>query len=257
MLLIVPPSEGKNAPADGAPVDLAELSFPRLQPQRRKMIRALQKLSKGPEDEALKQLKLGPRSRDELARNRALLKAPAAPAATVYTGVLFERLGLTTLGPEAAEHAANRLLIASALWGVVRPQDRIPAYRHPAAARLPELPTTGRFWAAALDAVLPADELLVDFRSGPYRGMWRGPASAPTVTVNVFRDGPQGRTVVSHFAKATRGDVARALLEDADAWTGTPTPESVAERVSAAGWTVELGAPDRAGVRELAVIERG
>lgn len=256
MLLIVPPSEGKNAPADGAPVDFAELSFPKLNPRRRKAVRALQKLSKGPEDEALKQLKLGPKSRDELVRNRALLKAPAAPASEVYTGVLFERLDLAGLSDAARARAGERLLIASALWGVLRPDDRIPAYRCPGTARLPELPTIAAHWQDALTKLLPRDELLVDFRSGSYRGMWRGPAAAPTLTVNVFRDGPKGRTVVSHFAKATRGDVARALLEDDRAWTTPATPESVAERVVAAGWTVELGDADRSGVRELAVIER-
>lgn len=256
MLLIVPPSEGKNAPADGAPVDLAELSFPKLTPRRRQMVRALQKLSKGPEADALKQLKLGPKSRDELVRNRALLKAPAAPASEVYTGVLFERLDLAGLSDAARQRAAERLLITSALWGVLRPDDRIPAYRHNGAARLPELPTTAAYWQDALDKVLPRDELLVDFRSGTYRGMWRGPSAAPTLTVNVFRDGPKGRTVVSHFAKATRGDVARALLEDDGAWSVPATAEAVAERVATAGWTVELGDADRNGVRELAVIER-
>jgi len=256
VLLIVPPSEGKNAPADGAPVDLAELSFPQLTRHRKKMASGLRKLSSGAQATALKQLKLGPKSKDELGWNRTLLKAPAAPASEVYTGVLFERLDLAGLSDAARARAAERLLIASALWGVLRPDDRIPAYRHAAGARLPGLPTTATHWQAALDAALPADELLVDFRSGPYRGMWRGPADAPTVTVNVFRDGPKGRTVVSHFAKATRGDVARVLLEDADAWTAPATPESVAERVTAAGWTVELSAPDAAGTVELAVIER-
>jgi len=256
VLLIVPPSEGKNAPADGAPVDLAELSFPKLNPRRRQMVRALQKLSKGPEADALKQLKLGPKSRDELVRNRALLKAPAAPASAVYSGVLFERLDLAGLGDAARERAGDRLLITSALWGVLRPYDRIPAYRHNGAARMPDLPTTAALWQDALDKVLPSDELLVDFRSGTYRAMWRGPSAAPTLTVNVFRDGPKGRTVVSHFAKATRGDVARVLLEDEPSWATPATPEGVAARVEAAGWTVELGDPDRAGVRELAVIER-
>ncbi|MBF6621598.1 MAG: peroxide stress protein YaaA [Patulibacter sp.] len=256
MLLIVPPSEGKNAPADGAPVDLARLSFPELTRPRKRMISGLRKLSRGPQAEALKQLKLGPKSRDELGWNRALTTAPAASAATVYTGVLFERLDLDGLSAAARQRAAAQLLIASALWGVLRPDDRIPAYRHAAAARLPGLPTTATHWQSALAAALPSDELLVDFRSGPYRGMWRGPADAPTLTVNVFRDGPRGRTVVSHFAKATRGDVARTLLEDADAWAGGATPESVAARVADAGWAVELGAPDPSGTVELAVIER-
>ena len=53
----------------------------------------------------------------------------AAPAAEVYTGVLYERLGLPGLPAAARRRAGKRVLIASALWGFVRPGDAIPYYR--------------------------------------------------------------------------------------------------------------------------------
>jgi cytoplasmic iron level regulating protein YaaA (DUF328/UPF0246 family) len=66
--------------------------------------------------------------------NAALRKAPAAPAAEIYTGVLYERLDLAGLPTAARRRAGRQVLIASALWGFVRPEDRIPYYRFSAKA---------------------------------------------------------------------------------------------------------------------------
>lgn len=256
MLLLVPPSEGKTAPSSGPPLDLGALSHPDLAPVRASLLDALRELSAGDGARALAELHLGPRSRADLRDNLLLTTAPTAPAAEVYTGVLFERLGLTTLPPAARRRADERVLIVSALWGVLRPGDRIPAYRCPAGARLPGRETARKTWAGPLAEVLPDDELVVDLRSGPYRELWRGPAHAPTVLVGVVREARGKRTIVSHDAKATRGEIGRALLRDRGLWTGRETPERVARRVTAAGWSVELEPATRAGAFDLTVVER-
>jgi cytoplasmic iron level regulating protein YaaA (DUF328/UPF0246 family) len=257
VLLLAPPSEGKTAATSGGPVDLDALAFPALRPVREARIAALEQLASGDEERALKELKLGPRSRADLRDDLVLRVAPAAPAAEVYTGVLFERLGLATLPSDARRRAADRLLIASALWGVLRPDDRIPSYRCPATARLPGQPTAKRAWRPALDAVLPRDELVVDLRSGVYRDLWAGPAEGHVVRVGVVRDTGAKRIVVSHDAKATRGAVARALLCDPGAWAGPATPEGVAHRLAAAGWEIELADGGGSRVSELTVVDRG
>ena len=64
---------------------------------------------------ALHYLDVGPGLTEEAMRNLTLRDAPAAPAHQVYTGVLYEHLGLGSLPGE-------RVLIASALWGFVRPR---------------------------------------------------------------------------------------------------------------------------------------
>jgi cytoplasmic iron level regulating protein YaaA (DUF328/UPF0246 family) len=256
VLILVPPSEGKTAPASGPPLVLEARSHPELGAVRDALLDALAELSAGDEARALAELKLGPRSRDDLQANLSLRTAPPAPASEFYTGVLFDRLGLTTLPRGARERAAEHVLIVSALWGVLRPRDRIPAYRCPAGARLPGQESARRTWAAPLQAALPADELVVDLRSGPYRELWRGPADAPVVLVDVVRESGGVRTVVSHDAKATRGEIGRALLRDRGIWSGRETLQRVARRVAAAGWTVELEAAKRAGTFTLTVVER-
>jgi cytoplasmic iron level regulating protein YaaA (DUF328/UPF0246 family) len=256
VLILVPPSEGKTAPSSGPPLDLDALSHPELGPVRAATLDALRELSAGDEARALDELHLGPKSRGDLQDNLVLRTAPAAAASEVYTGVLFDRLGLTTLPPAARRRADEHLLIVSALWGVLRPGDRIPSYRCPAAARLPGLESARRTWAEPLRAALPADQLVVDLRSGPYRELWRGPDDAPTVLVGVVRETAGKRTVVSHDAKATRGEIGRALLRDRGIWSGRETPKRLARRIEAAGWTVELEPAKRAGTFELTVVER-
>ena len=98
MLILLPPSEGKTAPADGAPVDLGALAYPELTAKRERALAALVKVSSAKQrGRALKALGLSAGQASELERNAGLRGAPAAPAAEVYTGVLYERLRLPEL----------------------------------------------------------------------------------------------------------------------------------------------------------------
>jgi cytoplasmic iron level regulating protein YaaA (DUF328/UPF0246 family) len=245
VLVLLPPSEGKLAPASGAPVDLATLSLPALTVPRRKALNALVKLAKGPRATAAAALGLSPGQAVDVERDRALKKAPAAPAGEVYTGVLFQHLDLATLAPDALARAREHVLVASALWGVVALEDRIPAYRLSMGARLPALTDGGlaAWWRPALARTLPDEPgaLVVDLRSGTYAAAWR-PERATTVEVKATT--ADGRTI-SHMAKAFRGTVARRVLQAA----GPPaTPADVAELAHDEGaGRVALHAPRRAG----------
>jgi hypothetical protein len=230
MLVVLPPSEGKARPGRGRPADLSRLAFPELTDRREALLGALAALAAGPEDQALRALGLSPGQAGDVALDAALRTAPAARASLVYTGVLFERLRL----PELPAPARRRVLIASALWGMVRPDDRIPAYRLSMGAKLPGHPGLAAWWKPALTEALPDRGLVVDLRSGAYAAAWR-PREATTIAVRAFtEDG----TVISHMAKRVRGDVARVLLE------ASPVPRRPADvlaAVTAAGMRAELG----------------
>ena len=79
------------------------------------------------------------------------------------------------------------------------------------------LPDVGRlapFWKAQLVTRWAAPReghLVVDCRSSTYAAAWAGPPEQ-TVAVNVFTEAAGVRKVVSHFAKHTRGELARHLL---------------------------------------------
>jgi uncharacterized protein len=227
VLILLPPSEGKTAPSEGVPVDVSALPFPRLAKTRERLLDVLSRLTF---PRALDYLDIGPGLEEEARRNLTLRSAPAAPAHAVYTGVLYEHLGLGSLPGE-------NVLIASALWGFVRPADRIPAYRLSMGATLPRIPSLPALWRDPLRRAVPDSGLIVDMRSGSYVAAWK-PKSATVVGVRAFAGGK----TISHMVKATRGDVARILLSAGQ----TPeTPDDVATLVGAAGLSVELSGSGR------------
>jgi cytoplasmic iron level regulating protein YaaA (DUF328/UPF0246 family) len=210
VLVLLPPSEGKAEPASGDPLDLDSLVF-------------AEQLS-------------GLRSELLAALDPTLETAPAAPAADVYSGVLYQRLGLSRLSAAAR----RKVLIASALWGFVRPDDRIPAYRFSAKSRLPGIGPPSSWWRRALADAVPDEEgeLVVDMRSAAYASAWK-PKRAALLPVRAFTEVDGVRRPVSHMVKAVRGDVARTLLA---AKRPPRDPGEVAAVLGAAGFEAELGA---------------
>jgi cytoplasmic iron level regulating protein YaaA (DUF328/UPF0246 family) len=147
----------------------------------------------------------------ELTATAELAIAPTTEAVQRYTGVLYGELDVGSLRPAARQRARERVLIASALFGVVGAADGIPAYRLSASSRLPGIPSLATFWRPVLGPALAAlPEPVLDLRSGAYAALAPLPGA---VTVRVTSVGPSGaRTVVSHWSKAAKGRLARALL---------------------------------------------
>jgi uncharacterized protein len=236
MLILLAPSEGKTAPESGAPVELGALAYAdALTGSRRKLLGALAALAELPLERAVSMLAVSAGQAGEVAVDAELSSAPAGPAAAVYTGVLYDRLRL----PELPGRAQGRVLIASALWGVLRPGDRIPYYRLSAKAKLDGIGGLAAFWRPALTAALPDEEgtLVVDMRSGAYTAAWK-PKRAELLAVRAFSETKGKRKPVGHMAKAVRGEVARALLE---AKSSPPKDaEGAASLAEAAGFEVEL-----------------
>jgi cytoplasmic iron level regulating protein YaaA (DUF328/UPF0246 family) len=209
VLVLLPPSETKHSGGDGAPLDLAALSAPELTSVRTELVEALVKLADDV-PAARTALGLSPKQDDEIARNATLWTGPTLPALRRYTGVLYDALDVASLSRAQRARADRRLAVGSALFGLVRGTDRIPAYRLSAGSTLPGLPTLRALWKPALAPVLAdVGDLVVDLRSGSYAAL--APV-AGAVTLQVLSERPDGsRSVVSHFNKAHKGRVARLL----------------------------------------------
>ena len=253
MLILLPPSEGKTAPRRGKPLQLDSLGFPALAQSRAEVLDALVSLCTTDPLNAARTLGLGPTQAEEVSHNAALRTAPAGRAAEVYSGVLYEALGLPSLTGAAKRRATQRVAITSSLFGLVRPADPIPAYRLAGNVKLPGLGAVSTFWSRRLDETLTAAAgrgLVVDLRSSTYAGFWRpSPAMAPrVVTLRVLHERDGTRKVVSHFNKATKGRLVRALLEDGRTAT---SPSGLADVITDLGWKVEDG--PRPGVLDLVV----
>jgi cytoplasmic iron level regulating protein YaaA (DUF328/UPF0246 family) len=215
MLILLPPSEGKTTPLSGAPLDFAALSFPTLTPVRRRVLAELVTMCRTDPATAVKALGLGPKQLEDVDRNRRLAKAAAAPAIKVYSGVLFDALDYASLPARATSRADRDVLISSALWGLLRPRDAIPAYRLSASVSLPSIGSLRTTWRPHVSALLTeVDDFIIDLRSSTYRQMAPPPSHATNwVGIRVLQERAGRRVTVSHFNKATKGRIARALLK--------------------------------------------
>ncbi|MFD5081644.1 peroxide stress protein YaaA [Kitasatospora sp. NPDC058201] len=243
MLVLLPPSEGKAASGDGVPLALDGLSLPGLTAARARVLETLVDLCRGDGDAAAEVLGLSPGLRGEVARNAGLPTTGALPAGEVYTGVLFDNLGLATLDEAAYDRAARTLLVFSGLWGAVRIDDRIPPYRCSMGVKLPGLGALGAYWRGAMAPVLPevADGLVLDLRSAAYATAWKpaGEVVSRTATVRVLQERDGRRTVVSHFNKATKGRLVRDLLVTDAA---PKAPGELVDALLGLGYRVEVAA---------------
>ncbi|WP_370619027.1 YaaA family protein [Mumia sp. Pv 4-285] len=240
MLVLLPPSEGKSVPRRGRPLDLDALAFPALTQTRRRIGEELVALCTLDRDKAADVLGLGPTQADAIDRDAALWTQPTARADAVYDGVLYAALDLDTLDAAARRRASRSLAFASALFGLLRPADRIPAYRLSGHLTLPGLGTIASQWRDQLGPVVEearGSGLLVDLRSSTYAALWKptGPRNR-IATVRVLHEAGGRRTVVSHFNKATKGRIVRALLADG---ASPRTVSALAEALRDLGWTVE------------------
>jgi hypothetical protein len=94
---------------------------------------------------------------------------------------------------------------------------------------------------------------VVDLRSSTYAAFWRPPAELArrVVTVRVLHEVKGRRQVVSHFNKATKGRLVRAVLEDG---RDARTPSGFAGLLTDLGWQVEAGPATRAGTQLDVVV---
>lgn len=209
MLFLLPPSETKRDGGDeGSSLDLASLSFPSLDRSRRRVAAALVRLSRDV-DASMAALRLGPRLRSEVDRNRALRTSPTLSALQRYTGVAFDPIRASELSEDEASWAGAHLAIHSALFGIVGAADRIPAYRLSHDSRLPDLPLKA-VWPRPISRALSDRGAIVDLRSEGYVEL--GPAPAGSAYVRVVSDDGGRRRALNHFNKKTKGVIVARLL---------------------------------------------
>ena len=238
MLILLPPSESKTGRTRGRPLELARLSFPELTESRHHIAQALAKASA--HEDAASTLGVSPSLSGEIARNLVLERAPALPAARVYSGVLYDALDYASLDTSARRRANRWIVVVSALFGAVRPTDPIVPYRLSMAVNLPGIGPLASAWKPELRTVLPQTArrgVIVDCRSSTYAAAWAPEGALTDRWVQIRVPG------ATHMAKHTRGLVARHLCEMGEDPRSVP---ALAE-VVAASFDVTLHEPARTG----------
>jgi cytoplasmic iron level regulating protein YaaA (DUF328/UPF0246 family) len=208
-MLLLPPSEGK---ADGGnrrrsrwTPDAGSFGSA-LGEQRAEVVRALARVGGG--DEKL----LGVRG-DHLLRaqsaNTSLVGAVALPASQRYTGVVWDHLDPSTLPPAAIK----QVVVVSGLLGLTRGDDPVPDYRLKMGANLAPLGKLSTWWRATLSDELARTarrRFVVDLLPQEHRAALVLDGIDGVSLTLVDPTGKPG----GHFAKAAKGELARAILTD-------------------------------------------
>ena len=216
VLVLLPPSETKrDGGIEGSSLVQSELGFPELRAQRRSAISATRALSRN-RAAASVALKLGATQGFEILRNRVVTSSPVMPALDRYTGVLYDALDAAALCEEARCFAESTVVIHSALFGLVRADDLIPAYRLSHDSKLTEL-RLGALWREGISAVLGAhDGLILDLRSEAYVALGPVPAGSNSFFLRVVTEAPDGsKRALNHFNKKGKGTFVRSLVSAA------------------------------------------
>lgn len=214
MHILLPPSETKRS-GGGSVFSALDLAHHDALGETRQEIRAALVALSTDTEAAAKALKLGVKNRDELQHNLALDSSGAMPAIERYTGVLYDALDAGSLDSSARVWLSEHVSVQSALFGLVRAEDPIPAYRLSGSSRLPDLAQPlKRSWSNAHQSIdWSALGWVLDLRSKDYvalaplpsdRGAW----------LHVAQRGPGGEVrALNHFNKAAKGDLVRRLAE--------------------------------------------
>ncbi len=217
--LLLPPSEAKTSGGHGQPLRQHAASGA-LGPARQPVLEALAATLGLDRTSAIAALCLPAGvAHEALAANLRVLDSPTTPALRRYCGTVYEGLSFNRLSPPAQRLAGRVTFIFSGLWGVVRGDERVPAYRVPAKAVLPDVGIAASYWRPILDAAMPrllGRALIIDLRSTDYAAMWRprGPIAARTVTVRVLSPTARGgHAVISYDSKLAKGRLCAAVLE--------------------------------------------
>ena len=154
-----------------------------------------------------------------------------SPAIEIYDGVLYQGLNWKTLSAAEQKRANSKVLIVSAIFGLVKPLDQIFSYKEK---------IDNKLWRDSIAKVAAkySDELIIDCRSSTYKGVWPI-IPANTVEVRIFQVVAGERKVITHMSKKYRGELTRHLLAQP---TEPVTPADL-QRMAAQLFECELHPP--------------
>ena len=244
MRILLPPSAGKTTKESTNHLQLEKLwQAEHLTQTRRQLIDDVQNTALLAD--AAQIFKLGPKNAHEISQNLEVYDAPALAAWQLYDGVLYQAAkfaqifssGDSSQGsqgqvgnhrgdqPQGSQGQGGQgqleelTLVFSALFGPVRLTDLITPHRLSGSVKLPGQGSVASIWSKALKELLTqqlSGHVIVDLRSAEYGAMYRPLRGGECVMLNIgvakVNPATGKRSVVSHWAKHTRGLLAGALL---------------------------------------------
>lgn len=229
MRILLPPSAGKTTKKSTNHLQLEKLwQAEHLTQTRGQLINDVQNTALLAD--AAQIFKLGPKNAHEISQNLEIYDAPALAAWQLYDGVLYEAAKFAQIFSSGAPAQGGQYqggqrqleeltLVFSALFGPVRLTDLITPHRLSGSVKLPGQGSVASIWSKALKELLAqqlSGHVVVDLRSAEYGAMYRPTRGSDCLLLNIgvakVNPATGKRSVVSHWAKHTRGLLAGALL---------------------------------------------
>lgn len=222
MRVLLPPSETKRKDGGKSVFEEGKLIFTKeLGSARSAVKKTLEEISSDNEA-ASKALKLGKKSEAEIELNKNLDQQKVLPAIARYAGTLFDSINYKELDKGAQDWIGKNVLIQSALFGLIRATDEIPAYRVSADSKLKisisgdSAQTLKEIWRQAhskLDLTCSSlgDPLILDLRSKNYANL--APLENAYYLNVVTKDSTGKMRALNHFNKLAKGTLVRKMAE--------------------------------------------
>ncbi len=206
--ILFSPSETKQEGGDFPPINKASFIFPELFPKREAIFLNYQEQIDTLDEEGLEKL-FGVKKNKIAPFKKNILKEPTQKAILRYTGVAYDYLDFPSLDTKAQEFIEKNVVIFSNIFGPILSGDKVPNYKFKQGNKLPDI-NIEKFYkehfSHKLDAFLAGD--ILDLRAGFYEKFYL--PNKPYYTLKFIKNGK----VVSHWAKAYRGIVLKALAKN-------------------------------------------
>jgi hypothetical protein len=229
--ILMPPAEGKQTGGNPLAPDMFDIRaggtfnyFRELNPERKKLIAALQDFVRTGEDthESVFGVK-GDTLAQALEDNLNLSGAPLMAALERYSpGVMYQSMDFQGLPTGAQRRFLEHTIIVSGLYGLLRPDDLIPSYRLKIDASLPEVGKVSTFWRPRVSEVLNRTvkgRIVWNLLPNAHQDVWDDEHTyEQQFMVKFVRETAGERSTVSHGVKQLRGQlvnyIARETVDD-------------------------------------------
>ncbi|TQR31870.1 peroxide stress protein YaaA [Campylobacter sp. MIT 99-7217] len=205
MKILFAPSEAKNKSSSFEAINEKSFIFEDLFAKRLEAINAYNDFVFNANFAELSEL-FGLKEEKEILKfKQNILKLPTQKAIQRYSGVSFKHLDYESLDIRAKTYIDESVLIFSNLFGAILAKDKIPFYKFKQGAKIKNFEIEKFYkqhFTKALDKFLQ-DEDIIDLRAGFYEKFYT--LKQKHSSYKFIKNGK----VVSHFAKALRGELLR------------------------------------------------
>lgn len=226
--ILLPGAEGKATGGNPLAPDMFDYRtsntfnyFSDLNPERRKLIKALQETIRSSDEEELEKLfgVKGDTLEEAVRVNLDIFGSPLLAAVDRYgPGVMYAAMEFAELPTGAQRRLLENGVIFSGLFGLLRPDDLIPNYRLKMDATVPEIGRVSAYWKPVLSPALNRalrGKFVWDLLPQAHRAAWEDEGTYRALVQVKFYDEEDGDLKpVTHNVKQLRGALINFIVRD-------------------------------------------